>query len=199
MPARLSNKARYVLALVAFAVFVGATIFLAYNNPKEEIRRRLGDAVFIKTDSTPGYDIEKVQAMFRRYTPDDFKAHKLFLTRYDAVYPLCYSIPDAVLLWLLWSSAPLARRRVIRLAATLLPLLAAAFDYAENVTMYWYISDYPDAPLRLLEQSRAMTEVKWLLVALTLLMMLVGCVWWLAARLRGRGARKGAASEGAAA
>lgn len=184
MPDRLSNRARYALATAALTVFAGATLFLNFNNPKHEIEKSVGEA-FVKTDSTPGYDIEKVRRMFTLYTPQDFEAHKRFLTRHDLVYPLCYAIPSALLLWLLWSTVTLECHRALRWLAVLLPLAVMVFDYAENYTMYNYLSAYPKAPLDLLQLSRTMTDLKWLLVLLSNVMLYSGILMWLRDRRSG--------------
>ncbi|HLM58997.1 MAG TPA: hypothetical protein VK422_23030 [Pyrinomonadaceae bacterium] len=172
-------------ALVAFVVLSASTVALGLANPKNEIIGKLcGD--YVSTDSS-FYSIDKAAHMFGRYGEDAslLAAHKTFLRLHDRIYPLCYALPLVLLLAYFYPVPEQGGSRRFGWVV-LLPLLAMAFDYAENQTILSVleaVGKKEPAPPSLLKVARVFTALKLSLLLVSLLLLL-GFVGSAQARLR---------------
>lgn len=159
------------VVLIASVVFVLSSVALDRLNPKNGIRDDLREHYVAtdnptKTEGSLSYSTARVTQMLGRYEPKHYEAHESFILLYDLVYPLCYGIAGALLLAYLCPWRGGGARWLV-----LLPPAAMAFDYVENFTMLAFLRRFranPDAPLALLEVSRAFTVAKQCLLILTL-------------------------------
>ena len=169
-------KSTSTCAWVALVVFVVSTVLLDLYNPKNMIRERLKDKYF-STDMTPGYSPAKLFTMLDLYAPEDFVAHKRFLSRHDLIYPLLYGFSSLIMLaYLQGALAPGDTHRIKYLWA--IPLGAMLFDYLENGSMYLIVNSYDknSPPTTLAIFSTVMTTFKLLFITVTLVLLLTGAV-----------------------
>lgn len=185
---KLFTFATWYVALASLLVLVVAMVLLTLSNPKQAIEKGL-NRDYVATDSPfqtegfhwYGYDTARVVNMLTKYNgdPDHFYGlHERFILRHDLVFPVCYGL--AFLFMLAYLQGQVGG--VPRWVALVLPLAAVTFDYAENFTMLAFLRAFrrnPQAPLTLLEFSRAFTVAKWAAVMLTLIalgVLLVACI-----------------------
>ena len=178
------NATSLTVAVISFVVFLVSSFVIDKTSPKNEIisffKQQNAAKEYVSTDRTYAYDLDKVRAMFARYERPHFAAHKRFILLHDLVYPLCYSIPGALILAYLLTVVSPGGHTDFRFLV-LFPLLAAVADYAENFSMYAYLSGYQDGSLGVLKFSRAMTMLKINLIttSVCLLFALLARVIWL--------------------
>ena len=179
------NAASLKVSVIMLVIFLASSFILYKTNPKNEIieffKQQNAEKEYVATDLTFAYDLDKVRAMFARYDKGPhFEAHKRFILLHDLVYPLCYSIPGALILAYLLTVVSPGGHRDFRFLV-LLPLLAAVADYAENFSMYAYLSSYPNGSLGVLKFSRAMTilKISLLITSSFLLFALLARLIWL--------------------
>lgn len=183
--------ATWKIALAAFVVFLLSSVALDRLSPKNAIRDDLKEHYVAtdnptKTEGSLRYSTSRVTEMLRRYDPErgHFEAHQRFILLYDLIYPLCYGLGGVYVLAFLcpWRTG-WARWLV------LLPLAAMLFDYVENFTMLAVITHFrqhQQAPLALLEVSRAFTVAKQLVLILLLGVLAVFLAGFVVSRFRAR-------------
>ncbi len=181
------NRLAFLAALV---VLVASTVALDRLTPLKEIKKRLGDKTYISTGMTFGYRPADLYAMLDAYRDesdrvkddakefDYYKAHRFFIAL-DMIYPLLYSVSLAVMLGcLLPYAAPHEHAKIHYL--TLVPLLAAVFDYLENLSLLAVINgheaDHTARHNGLAAFSSAMTTAKLALLYATLFVVVVGLI-----------------------
>jgi hypothetical protein len=179
--------ARCVVGALALFVLLYSSKHFGRINPKEQIAARVPN--YFSTDMTFGYSPADLVAVLRNYQPVDFKDHRDFISM-DMRYPLFYSISLAVLVACLLPAFPSALvdyRRVHFL--WLLPVLAALFDYAENLSMGAALDQYQSsggtAGAGAMRLASVMTSIKLTLLYATFLVVLLGLLYsvWAAIKL----------------
>jgi hypothetical protein len=179
--------ARVVVGALALFALIYSTMYFGRINPKEKIAARVPN--YFSTDMTFGYSPADLIAVLKNYQPIDFKDHREFISK-DMFYPIFYSISLAVLIACLLPAFPHALvdyRRVHYL--WLLPLLAALFDYAENLSMGSALDQYQSpggaAGTGLMRLASVMTSTKLTLLYASFLVAILGllCSLWAAVKL----------------
>lgn len=149
-----------VMAAIAIAVFVCIALFQLPWSPAASghFVAFTGAAPF---DERPaGYTLSGVLAAFRRLGPQgifDYEAYRAL----DLVFP-----------WLLCALVAAVMLRLDAARATLWPWLAAVADSVENALQYAILAMRDDLAPQLVQWASAATQVKFVLYALMLAMLL---------------------------
>ena len=149
-----------VMGAIAVATFVCIALFQLPWSPaaSAHFMAFTGTAPF---DERPaGYTLSGVLAAFRQ-----LGAQGLF--DYE-----CYRAVDAVFPWLLCGLVAAVMLRLDAARATMWPWLAALADTAENVLQFQILRTRDDLSPELVQWASAATQVKFVLYALMLLMLL---------------------------
>ncbi|HYG79572.1 MAG TPA: hypothetical protein VD861_04250 [Pyrinomonadaceae bacterium] len=160
-----------VLLLVALC-FLIAGLFefrakeLGYGNPGLDSRWR-------------GYSPEEARKFFQDIGEDGRKLYAATELTMDIAFPLVYGSLFSALVILLYGQQ---RARYLVLA----PLLAAAFDLAENVTLAIMASTFKGQASGLARLAVVFTLAKCALLGISLLMTIVGVPLLVVAALRGK-------------
>src|SRR5471032_1577542 len=149
-----------VLGGIAFAVFLCIALFQMPWSPA-------ASAHFVAFTGAPpfderpaGYTLSGVLAAFRQ-----LGAQGLF--EYE-----CYRAVDAVFPWLLCALVAAVMLRLDAARATMWPWLAAIADTAENALQFRILVTRDDLSPELVQWASAATQIKFVLYALMLLMLL---------------------------
>ncbi|MYD90031.1 MAG: hypothetical protein F4Y08_06790 [Caldilineaceae bacterium SB0662_bin_9] len=135
----------------------------------------------LELDSRGWYTPEEAAALFNDLERLDANARAFYATTaltIDMVFPVCYGLLFAVLLFRLFrSGAPLY----------LLPLALATADVLENITVAVLALSHDGAPSPLAWLAAVFTLTKTVLIVATLAAVCTGCALWLWARMRRSG------------
>ena len=149
-----------VMAGIAIAVFACIALFQLPWSPaaSAHFAAFTGAAPF---DERPaGYSLSGVLAAFRQLGPQG-------LFDYE-----CYRAVDAVFPWLLCALVAAVMLRLDAARATMWPWLAAIADTAENALQFAILVTRDDLSPQLVQWASAATEIKFVLYALMLVMLL---------------------------
>ncbi len=149
-----------VMAAIALAVFVCIALFQLPWSPASgaHFAARTGAPPF---DERPaGYTLSGVVAAFRQLGPQG-------LADYE-----CYRAVDAVFPWLLCALVAAVMLRLDAARATMWPWLAAVADSVENALQFRILATRDDLSPELVQWASAATQVKFVLYALMLAMLL---------------------------
>jgi len=149
-----------VMAGIALAVFACITLFQWPASPASGARfaALTGEAPF---DERPaGYTLSGVLSAFRQLGPQG-------LADYE-----CYRAVDAVFPWLLCALVAAVMLRLDAARATMWPWLAAIADSAENALQLAILVTRRDLSPELVQWASAATQLKFVLYASMLLMLL---------------------------
>ncbi|MDB4836916.1 hypothetical protein OAH87_00415 [Marinomonas sp.] len=141
-----------VLTNVVYAVMLGYTIpmLMEYSS---------GLPIFDMSPS--GYSYEQASILLSNLGEDgrDFYFLQLAL---DFVYPALFGMSYYFLIqWILYKSAI---KNIMWQWVSLLPIVAAGFDYSENINIWIMLSSFPDLPELLVKVASKLTIAKSMLV-----------------------------------
>jgi hypothetical protein len=164
LEAYLEKIATLPLALVALLVMFGSTYLIGRLNPSDEIEKSISPVPYVSIGMTFGYE---PQAFYRMLDSMNAQPHAKELKDkyrsffyYDLVYPWVLAIAGAILIAYLQHSYN-ETRAVGPHYLWALPIVAAVFDNAENISMLIFLGRYDGKPLdTLLGFSRLMTMLK---------------------------------------
>lgn len=115
------------------------------------------------------YSFTQLQEIFQHYG-DAGRHLYLKLQWIDMFYPLVYASLFSVLLYLVFN-----RTRLYKLVV--LPFVAAAFDYVENILLRISIHSFPHMSPTVVHISGVITYMKWLLLFFAFFLLIFGVVW----------------------
>jgi hypothetical protein len=115
------------------------------------------------------YDFNQLQEMLSRYGATGREMY-LRLQWIDMFYPLVYASLFAVLLYWLYNHTRLY-------TLVVLPFVAAAFDYAENILLRISVESFPHLSRGVVNISGVVTYMKWLLLFFTFFLLIFGVIW----------------------
>jgi hypothetical protein len=174
--------ARVAVGALALSALVFSSKYFDRANPKAKIAARVPN--YFSTDMTFGYSPADLVAVLRNYKGEDFDAHRAFISL-DMRYPVFYSISLALLVACLLPALP-AQERVHFL--WLLPILAALFDYAENLSMGAALDRFQSSGgasgAGVMRLASVMTSIKLTLLYATLFVVLTGMLYSLWAAVK---------------
>jgi hypothetical protein len=174
--------ARVVVGALALFVVIYSSIYFEQRNPKHRIAACVPN--YFSTDMTFGYSPADLVAVLKNYHRKDFVAHREFIKN-DMIYPVFYSISLAALIFCLMPA--LADYRRVHFL-WLLPLVAALFDYAENLSMRAALDQYQSsagaAGAGMMRLASVMTSIKLTLLYATFFVVLIGLIFSVVAALK---------------
>lgn len=102
----------------------------------------------------------------------------------DLVFPVVYSMALSVALMLVLRKLlpPISRFRYL----CLFPFLIVMADWCENLGLAMVTRAFPEQVDAIVHAASSFTSLKWMLIAVTVLMLLVAVTFWLARGIRGR-------------
>jgi hypothetical protein len=172
-----ATRQRVAVLMVIFLVLFLVVFPAALNRLKEFS----GGVGLIDTQFT--YTPDQAFQMVSAYGPEGRPLYILTTLTADLLYPLDYSLLLALLLILLYSQAfPVSR---LIHAGVWLPFITGAMDLLENACVVTLLATFPQ-PLPWVAQAAGLfTPLKWIFLGVSLLLVLVGFIGLLVARLRG--------------
>lgn len=117
-----------------------------------------------------GYTPEKVQTVLGSYGAEGMALYRK-IQWLDLINPMLYGWLMAAVMYRLYPQKPLAW-------LTLLPLLAALLDYAENAILFILAADYPDISAQSVATGSAISLMKNAVLSLTTLALIIGGWRW---------------------
>jgi hypothetical protein len=152
------------LALVALLVMLGSTYLLGRLNPSAEIEKSISPVPYVAIGMTFGYEPQAFYRMLDSINaqPKEKKLKEKYeqFFYYDLIYPWVLAIAGALLIAYLQHSYN-ETRAVGPHYLWVLPIVAAVFDNAENISMLILLGRYDGKPMDgLLGFSRLMTMLK---------------------------------------
>jgi hypothetical protein len=178
--------ARVIIGALALSALVFSSKYFGRNNPKGQIAARVPN--YFSTDMTFGYSPADLIAVLKNYKGEDFDAHRAFISL-DMRYPVFYSVSLALLIACLLPALPpslVAQERVHFI--WLLPLFAALFDYAENLSMGAALDRFQSSGgasgAGVMRLASVMTSIKLTLLYATLFVVLLGLLCSLSAAVK---------------
>ena len=165
------------LGAVAFATFV---CILLYQLPWSPA----ASAHFIAATGLPPFDERPAGYVLSGVLRDFHRLGPQGLADYTA-----YRIVDLVFPWLLCGLVAGVMLRLDAARATMWPWLAAAADTAENAALWTMLATRDDLSAQLVPVASFLTQLKFVLYALMLLMLLAVGVRWLVRQRRAGVAR----------
>ena len=128
-----------------------------------------------------GYSPEEANAFFGALGNGGMALY-LILVGVDTLYPAVYALSASLALGML-------HMRVCRDGRlsdiVLLPLLAAAFDYGENILLLSQALSYPTVIDSVIEIASILTAAKWIVLTVVLVLILLEGLYYLALTARG--------------
>jgi len=154
-----SSKPKYLVGLIVMQILFSVFMFFAVQNIKETSKVSILDTKF-------SYNIEQVSELFTSYGEEGLITYnKLQLV--DMFYPMVYSMLLSSILFLLFSHS-----RTV--AVILLPIIAAYFDYVENILLFISTRTFPDLNYAMIKISSFATSLKWSLIYISVVFILIG-------------------------
>jgi hypothetical protein len=167
LEAYLERIATLPIAVVAFAVMLGSTYLLGRLNPSDEIEKSI-DVPYVSIGMTFGYKADDFYRMLdsidRQPNGQELKEKYRRFFYYDLIYPWVLALAGAILIAYLQHSYN-ETHAVGMHYLWALPIVAAVFDNAENISMLNFLSRYDGKPMdTLLGFSRLMTMLKLIFI-----------------------------------
>ena len=165
---RLSLGSVVLLATLIFIVFTATVL------PRQSAAAEANGAGAATPDLSFFYTPTELVRMAEAYGVDGRQAYVRARFTFDVAWPLVYTFfLVTTTSWLFRRGFPAESRWQF---ANLVPLLAALFDFLENMTTSWVMLRFPDqAPLAGILASLA-TPLKWIFVGGSFLLLVVGIV-----------------------
>lgn len=167
---RLANWRGLGILVVLYAVVFGS--ILATLARLTELTGGIGILDFDR-----GYTKDRVREVFESYGEEGFALFAR-IQLLDVINPVLYALIFACLTHLLW-------RHRNATWVVLLPLLAGALDYAENLTLFLLSRSFPDLSDGLVGLSSTLSLVKNVALFAAIAALLIGLGLWMRDRYAG--------------
>lgn len=139
-------------------------------------------------DMLPFYTSEKAYDALEGLGSEGRKAYLGFLTTFDMVFPLVYSLALSATLALILRAVFPASAGLRKLI--LVPLAAGLFDYLENSAIIMMLLNYPSHLKTVASAAGYFTLGKWSLTGFSILLIFLGLLRWGWLRASGKLARR---------
>jgi hypothetical protein len=170
---RLEAMANGRTLIILTVVFLGLSLVFPW------VAGQLGNAGMI--DSHPSYTPGEVYAIITGYGAAGRSLHLVTTLTADLFYPIDYSLLCALLIITTYRQA-FPKSRMAR-PMTVFPFVTAIFDLLENAGIVTMISNYPQQLTLVAQVSSLFTSLKWGFFLISVVLVLMGAVGWVAARL----------------
>ncbi|GAB3643744.1 hypothetical protein [Spirosoma arcticum] len=162
---RIANWRVLIFLLALYGLFAG------YLLPQAEQRMNaLAGKALGPIDLTFGINPERTLRMVADYGPAGRAYYATTEMTLDVAYPLIYSLLFAVLLTMLYRTAPALHR------IQLLPVAALLLDLLENAMIVTLLNTYPDQSQLVAMVCEVAKLLKWVVAGLLLALVLAGLV-----------------------
>lgn len=163
---RVSNGWVTLLALVIFVLFTGLVL------PGQAAQAKENSAGAATPDLSFMYSTSDLYEMAQSYGADGRGLYVKARFTFDLVWPLVYTLFLVTSIsWLFGRALP---EKSIWQRANLVPLLAMALDYLENLSTSIVMVRYPARTAVVDVFATIFTPVKWIFVSLSFMLLLIG-------------------------
>lgn len=179
-----ARLARGVRGWMALGVTVLFALFTALVLPDQAEAGAFYTDRYAAPDTSFWYSPEDLYAAAEAWGRDGRAAYVYARVTFDVVWPVVYGVFLVTTLAWVWArgTAPESRWRGV----ALLPMVAVALDYAENVCTATVMARYPVRTPLLTELAPIFTAGKWLVLSASFLLLVIGVIVAVAARWRAR-------------
>ena len=181
---RLARGVRGWMALGAVVVFA---LFTAMVLPAQAEAGAFYTVRYPAPDTSWWYFPDDLYAAAEAWGRDGRAAYVHARVTFDVIWPMVYGTFLLTTLAWVWARGTPSGSRWRKVA--LLPVVAVALDYAENVCTATVMARYPARTPVLAELAPLFTAGKWLALSASFLLLAIGVIVALAARWRSRGPR----------
>lgn len=181
---RLAHGVRGWMALAAVALF---TLFTAMVLPSQAEAGAFYTVRYPAPDTSLWYSPGDLYAAAEAWGQDGRAAYVRARVTFDVIWPMVYGTLLLTTLAWVWARGTVSgsRWRVV----ALLPVVAVALDYAENICTATVMARYPARTPVLAELAPIFTAGKWLTLSAGFLLLGIGVVVAFTARWRPHGPR----------
>lgn len=123
-----------------------------------------------------GFRPEEAYQFLEKIGPEGRALYGLIELTADMIYPILYSLLLGTLLVLVWRRILPENSRRLRLG--LIPLVAALFDYLENICNFMLVKRFPAASEAIAQLSSFMGMGKWVFFGSGALLLVAGLAIW---------------------
>ncbi|MHA6511537.1 hypothetical protein [Tessaracoccus sp. Z1128] len=182
--AALARGVRGWMAIGAVVVFA---VFTAMVLPAQAEAGAFYTVRYPAPDTSLWYSADDLYAAAEAWGPDGRAAYVHARVTFDVIWPLVYGAFLVTTLAWVWArgAAPESRWRGV----ALLPVVAVALDYAENICTATVMARYPARTPLLPDLAPFFTAGKWLALSASFMLLAIGVVIAIAARFRRRSSR----------
>ncbi|MHA6524724.1 hypothetical protein [Tessaracoccus sp. G1721] len=180
--ARLAHLVRGWMVLVALVLFA---VFIATVLPAQAEAAGFYTVRHPAPDTSVWYAPDDLYAAAEAWGREGRAAYVDARITFDVIWPLVYGAFLVTALAWVWARGTALGSRWRGVA--LLPVVAVALDYAENICAATVMARYPARTPVLAELAPLFTAGKWLVLSASFILLVVGVIVALAAR--GRGSR----------
>ncbi len=152
------SKAKNLIVLILLEILINILMFYILKDINKPHNYNP-----VVLDMNFSYSYLDVKNYFTAYTELD-RIKYLYMEIVDMFYPIVYSF---LLLGLLYK---LFKNKLI----IIVPLVAALFDYIENIFLLYYNLYFPDILAETVRISSIFTSLKWLFILLSLFILIIG-------------------------
>ena len=182
--AGLAHGVRAWMAIGAVVLFA---LFTAMVLPAQAEAGAFYTVRYAAPDTSVWYSRDDLYAAAEAWGPDGRAAYVYARVTFDVIWPLVYGTFLLTTLAWVWArgTAPGSRWRGV----ALLPVVAVALDYAENICTATVMARYPARTPVLAELAPLFTAGKWLALSASFMLLAIGLFVAIATRLRPRSSR----------
>ncbi len=174
---------RFLVLVIAFLVINIVVL------PWADAGVRGGQEALPPLDLRFGFTPEVARESLAAFGESGRQFYLLFQLTGDVLYPVVYGLLFGAAIGFLFRRSLVISSPLQPFA--LVPLVAAAFDLLENLAIVLMIVQYPAFPDGLAQAGSVAGQMKWLLTALSLGLLVAGAVLYLLRRRRESGAQGG--------
>lgn len=175
--ARLARGVRGWMVLVALVLFA---VFTATVLPAQAEAAAFYTVRYPAPDTSLWYSPDDLYAAAEAWGREGRAAYVDARVTFDVVWPLVYGAFLVTALAWVWARGTASGSRWLGVA--LLPVVAVALDYAENICAATVMARYPAGTPVLAELAPFFTAGKWLALAASFILLVVGVIVALTAR-----------------
>ncbi|WP_143111726.1 hypothetical protein [Paenibacillus sp. BC26] len=128
------------------------------------------------------YSVDKAYAIIGAYSDAGRAFYVTFTLTADFIYPIVYSLFFALLTTVIYRRAFAPKSWAHQLP--LLIYITLLLDYLENACIVTMLTQYPDQITFIAKASSLFTTLKWMMAAISVLLLLLGVVMLIVKRLR---------------
>ena len=181
---RLAHGVRGWMAMGAVVLFA---LFTAVVLPAQAEAGAFYTVRYAAPDTSVWYSLDDLYAAAEAWGPEGRAAYVHARVTFDVIWPMVYGTFLLTTLAWVWARGTASGSRWRGVA--LLPVVAVALDYAENICTATVMARYPARTPVLAELAPLFTAGKWLVLSASFMLLAIGVIIALTARWRARRTR----------